>query len=551
MSVLQMQDPTLERSFRGHKDVITGLAFKPSMTQLASTSMDHSVMIWNFKPQLRAFRFVGHKAPVTSVDFASTGQLLASSSRDKTVRLWTPNVKGDVTVFKAHTSTVRNVQFSKDSEQLLTASDDKTIKLWSTHRSRFQYTLAGHLNWVRTARFSPDSRLVVSGSDDKTVRLWDLASKSCVKTYWDHLGMVSSVAFHPSGSVIATASSDRSIKLFDIRTHKLIQHYGDAHSVPASGSEGNALTVAGGVNSIAFGGQNGEWLISTGMDGLIKVWDVKEGHLFYTLHGHKNGPTTTAVFSPAGDYFATGGSDSQVMVWKSNFDQIDQFDKPVNGFFDNYTAQASRRSIHAASSYPHPPHELHTDPFVQTQVGSKHRPKSPSISSNVPISNGPGGLVFKPQQSHPIDNASRGGMSTVHPTNYSPEIVDIGVSSISNMEYTSNKEHTPLHSNNNVAHSTSPEQPATSILEVQTSSDQISTTLQHIVRQIDVLTQTMSILESRLTMSEDRVMALTKHIVDAQQVSVPHSISTNTQNPSVSNVDIVPDKQASQNGSPM
>lgn len=56
-----MQDPSLERSFRGHKDVVTGLSFKPSMTQLASASMDHSVMVWNFKPQLRAFRFVGHK----------------------------------------------------------------------------------------------------------------------------------------------------------------------------------------------------------------------------------------------------------------------------------------------------------------------------------------------------------------------------------------------------------------------------------------------------------------------------------------------------------
>jgi centriolar protein POC1 len=44
--------------------------------------------------------------------------------------------------------------------------------------------------------------------------------------------------------------------------------------------------------------------------------------LFYTLHGHKNGPTTAAVFSEDGAYFATGGSDSQVMVWKSNFDEL-------------------------------------------------------------------------------------------------------------------------------------------------------------------------------------------------------------------------------------
>lgn len=71
---------------------MTSVSFKPNMTQLASGSMDHSVMIWNFKPQLRAFRFVGHKAQVTSVDFSPSGDLLASSSKDKTVRLWTPSV---------------------------------------------------------------------------------------------------------------------------------------------------------------------------------------------------------------------------------------------------------------------------------------------------------------------------------------------------------------------------------------------------------------------------------------------------------------------------
>jgi len=55
-----VEDPTLERSFRGHKDAVNSVAFNPNMKQLISGSQDGCLMIWNFKPQLRAFRFSDH-----------------------------------------------------------------------------------------------------------------------------------------------------------------------------------------------------------------------------------------------------------------------------------------------------------------------------------------------------------------------------------------------------------------------------------------------------------------------------------------------------------
>lgn len=69
--------------------------------------------------------------------------------------------------------------------------------------------------------------------------------------------------------MIASGSSDQSIKLYDLRTHTLIQHYSDAHV--GSSAKGQ---FAGGVNSVSFGGASAEWLISTGMDSLVKVFCV-------------------------------------------------------------------------------------------------------------------------------------------------------------------------------------------------------------------------------------------------------------------------------------
>ena len=51
----------------------------------------------------------------------------------------------------------------------------------------------------------------------------------------------------------------------------------------------------------------------------MQVWDLQEGQLFYTLHGHE-GPTLGVAFSPGGDHFASAGADEQVMVWRTNFD---------------------------------------------------------------------------------------------------------------------------------------------------------------------------------------------------------------------------------------
>jgi hypothetical protein len=49
----------------------------------------------------------------------------------------------------------------------------------------------------------------------------------------------------------------------------------------------------------------------------MRIWDIREGRLIYTLHGH-TGPTLAANFSQDGSFFASGGVDQLVMVWRSN-----------------------------------------------------------------------------------------------------------------------------------------------------------------------------------------------------------------------------------------
>ena len=138
--------PSIERTFRGHRGAIRSISFNPNLKQMASSGDDSLIIVWNFNPRMRAFKFSGHTGPVHDVVYAPSGRLLASASKDRTVRLWQPNVKGASKVIKAHSAGVRSVQFSSDERLLLTASDDKTVKLFDLKdKRRFKCSLMGHL----------------------------------------------------------------------------------------------------------------------------------------------------------------------------------------------------------------------------------------------------------------------------------------------------------------------------------------------------------------------------------------------------------------------
>lgn len=57
------EDPQVVRSFRGHKNEITCLAVHPEMKQVMSGSLDSSIHVWSFKPEVRPFHYVDHKVP--------------------------------------------------------------------------------------------------------------------------------------------------------------------------------------------------------------------------------------------------------------------------------------------------------------------------------------------------------------------------------------------------------------------------------------------------------------------------------------------------------
>ena len=301
-------DPTIHRSFKGNNETISSCIFTPNMKQSISGTENGNIFVWNFKPQMRPFKFSGHKGAITDLAINPLGDIIASSSIDHTVRLWNNAVGGKNKILKCHPSPIRSVDFSSDGKLLMTGSNDKTIKIFELYpKHKFISSYKGHSNWVRCARFSPDNRLIGSCGDDNAVIIFDVEQKSVNYRFLDHTSNVNSCRFSPDGTIIASAGDDGKIKLFDIRMGRLIQHY-DAHNDK--------------INCISYH-QTGNYIISGSDDSTIKIWDLKMGQILYTVHGHR-GKVKSVNFNIDGDYFCSGGEDSILMVWKSNIKNMDE-----------------------------------------------------------------------------------------------------------------------------------------------------------------------------------------------------------------------------------
>lgn len=241
------------------------------------------------------------------------------------------------------------------------------------------------------------------------------------------------------------------MKLWDIRMNKLLQHY-KVHRA--------------GVNCVSFH-PSGNYLITASTDGTLKILDLLEGRLIYTLHGHK-GPVLTVAFSKGGEKFASGGADAQVLLWKTNFDSFDYKEVLKNHVRRTHIDDPP----HLLDIYPRSPH-LHDKKLQSVEV-------NPTFD------------VTNTQTLDPpvIEISSSSSFST--PDDVSSEDLQYPPASVL---ATSSKRKSENESESAVDN-----------VDKQTSiSPSLGNALERIVEQLDVLTLTISILEQRLTLTEDKL----------------------------------------------
>lgn len=276
LRIVDIEKPLELRVYEGHTDILNAVDVSTDGKWIATASKDNEARLWRWNGELQDFepfaRFQGHAGAITAISLSKSQnepKFLITGSSDLTIKKWKiPNtlnsiVKTSEYTRRAHDKDINSIDVSPNDEYFATASYDKLGKVWQTDSGETIGVLKGHKRGLWDINFYKFDKLIVTGSGDKTIKVWSLLDFSCNKTLEGHTNSVQRVKFfnreHPQ-------------------------------------------------------------LLSCGADGLIKLWDYKQGEIIKSLDNHDQRIWAMDLKND-GEYFTTADADGKLSFWTDNTEE--------------------------------------------------------------------------------------------------------------------------------------------------------------------------------------------------------------------------------------
>jgi WD40 repeat protein/tRNA A-37 threonylcarbamoyl transferase component Bud32 len=304
-----------------------GVAATTTATAAVPASRARLVATWG-SPAWR------HEGPVTAVRFSPDGRQLASSSEDGTVKVWDPGTGRAIATFDGWKGPVCGCAFLAGGKRLLAASRPGLLRLIDVTSGRVVWAHDGAE--IRAVSVSQDETSVATGGPSG-VHCWSLAKNEMV------VGLpgtqrIEGLSF-VSDTGLATIGDDSETHFYDLRFGVLLggRKLGpgkprsvarlDHDRVLVGGSDGSIqafkLADSAPVGKIDQGleavlalaaSPDARVVLSSHADGTLRIWDFPGKKELGRLEGH-DGPALACSFSADGKRVLTGGSDGTVRLW--------------------------------------------------------------------------------------------------------------------------------------------------------------------------------------------------------------------------------------------
>ncbi|OLL23946.1 putative WD repeat-containing protein [Neolecta irregularis DAH-3] len=265
--------------------------FSPDSNSFAAGSWSGTIKLFN-SDTLEEWRLLkGHDGYVGGIDWSySTGNVeLASGGGEGDICLWNTQQDTPLSRLKGHTARVCKVVFHPLKQYILSASFDTTFRLWDLETSSELLLQDGHSDRIFAVSCSPDGSLVSSGGTDAVGRIWDLRTGRGIMILDGHSAAIHSMDWSVTGYQVATASADGTIKIWDVRKvacgATIAASTSSVSDVRFYKTLEEEVLVKDGQVRLPW---NGTALVSSGYDGIVKIWSADSWSLIKSLRAHES-----------------------------------------------------------------------------------------------------------------------------------------------------------------------------------------------------------------------------------------------------------------------
>ncbi|KAG2327762.1 hypothetical protein Bca52824_010490 [Brassica carinata] len=218
--IWNMETLITESAPEEHGHIITDVRFRPNSTQLATSSFDKTIKIWDAsEPGYFVRTITGHTAPVMSLDFhPKKTDLFCSCDGNNEIRFWNINAANCLRGIKGQGASTQ-VRFQPRFGQMLAAASESTVSIYDYDNDRRVHLLKGHSSNVNSVCWNPSGELIASVSED-SVKLWSLSSGDCIHELSSSGNKFHSCVFHPSYPNLLVIGGYQSLELWNTKENK-------------------------------------------------------------------------------------------------------------------------------------------------------------------------------------------------------------------------------------------------------------------------------------------------------------------------------------------
>ncbi|KAI8813494.1 WD40-repeat-containing domain protein [Cladochytrium replicatum] len=300
------------------KERVRTISFSPNGRFIA-VSVSRHLQVWRtpgrvleFAPFVLYRTVTGHFDDIVSICWTKDSRYFLTAAKDLAIRFnaLDPNEDFVPSVMTGHKDKIVGMWFAKDGKSIYTVSRDGALFIWSLEDETYMANGGGDGekfpkkkkssggSGARDTNKEGTTTVAVNGSKKRFVRKWRVTQKHFFN---QNNAKVVCASYHSGSDIIVVGFNSGIFGIWEV------PDFNHIHTLSISQSRVDTVSV----------NTSGEWLaFGCSRLGQLLVWEWQSESYVLRQHGHRFDMTSLA-YSPDGQFIVTGGDDGKIKVWNT------------------------------------------------------------------------------------------------------------------------------------------------------------------------------------------------------------------------------------------